>query len=78
MEWDPLCPLHSTSSYPIPPEGEWDFVFVWFHLRYYYPIPPEGEWDFVFVWFHLPIIIIIFDVVVVVVVKIPSFFKISQ
>ena len=41
------------SSYPIPPEGEWDFVFVWFHLRYYYPIPPEGEWDFVFVWFHL-------------------------
>ena len=22
--------------YPIPPEGEWDFVFVWFHLRYYY------------------------------------------
>ena len=42
--------------YPIPPEGEWDLVVVWFHLRYYYyyPIPPEGEWDFVFVWFHLP------------------------
>ena len=37
--------------------GEWDLVFVWFHLRYYYyyyyPIPPEGEWDLVFVWFHL-------------------------
>ena len=46
-------PLHSTSSYPIPPEGEWDLVVVWFHLRYYYPIPPEGEWDLVVVWFHL-------------------------
>ena len=23
-------------SYPIPPEGEWDLVVVWFHLRYYY------------------------------------------
>ena len=21
-------PLHSTSSYPIPPEGGWDIVFV--------------------------------------------------
>ena len=21
MEWDPLCPLHSTSSYPIPQKG---------------------------------------------------------
>ena len=39
-----------TLYYPIPPEGEWDLVFVWFHLPYYYPIPPEGEWDFVFVW----------------------------
>ena len=53
---------HSSSCvtfYPIPPLGEWDLVFVWFHLRYYYyyyyyPIPPEGEWDLVFVWFHLP------------------------
>ena len=24
------------SSYPIPPEGEWDLVVVWFHLPYYY------------------------------------------
>ena len=43
-------------NYPIPPLGEWDLVFVWFHLRYYYyyyPIPPEGEWDLVVVWFHL-------------------------
>ena len=49
------APWHSASSYPIPPEGEWDFVFVWFHLPYYYyyPIPPEGEWDLVVVWFHL-------------------------
>ena len=51
------APWHSASSYPIPPEGEWDLVVVWFHLRYYYyyyyPIPPEGEWDLVFVWFHL-------------------------
>ena len=23
-------------NYPIPPEGEWDLVFVWFHLPYYY------------------------------------------
>ena len=31
------APWHSASSYyPIPPEGEWDFVFVWFHLPYYY------------------------------------------
>ena len=30
------APWHSASSYPIPPEGEWDLVFVWFHLRYYY------------------------------------------
>ena len=22
--------------YPIPPLGEWDLVFVWFHLPYYY------------------------------------------
>ena len=50
------APWHSASSYPIPPLGEWDLVFVWFHLPYYYyyyPIPPEGEWDLVFVWFHL-------------------------
>ena len=45
--------MNHFSNYPIPPEGEWDLVFVWFHLRYYYPIPPEGEWDLVFVWFHL-------------------------
>ena len=33
------CLLYLTqisSSYPIPPEGEWDLVVVWFHLRYYY------------------------------------------
>ena len=48
------APWHSASSYPIPPEGEWDLVVVWFHLSYYYyPIPPEGEWDLVVVWFHL-------------------------
>ena len=47
------APWHSASSYPILPLGEWDLVFVWFHLRYYYPIPPIGEWDLVFVWFHL-------------------------
>ena len=36
-KWDrPLGPWPSSSSYPIPPEGEWDFVFVWFHLPYYY------------------------------------------
>ena len=23
------APWHSASSYPIPPEGEWDLVFVW-------------------------------------------------
>ena len=22
-------------NYPVPPEGEWDLVFVWFHLPYY-------------------------------------------
>ena len=43
------APWHSASSYPIPPEGEWDLVVVWFHLSYYYPIPPEGEWDLVVV-----------------------------
>ena len=26
------APWHSASSYPIPPEGEWDLVFVWFQL----------------------------------------------
>ena len=57
-KWDrPLGPWPSSSSYyyyyPIPPEGEWDLVVVWFHLSYYYPIPPEGEWDLVVVWFHL-------------------------
>ena len=30
------CPILLYSYYPIPPEGEWDLVFVWFHLRYYY------------------------------------------
>ena len=25
-----------TGYYPIPPLGEWDLVFVWFHLPYYY------------------------------------------
>ena len=47
--------FHLSYYYPIPPEGEWDLVVVWFHLRYYYyyPIPPEGEWDLVVVWFHL-------------------------
>ena len=29
-----LC--NATPNYPIPPEGEWDFVFVWFHVPYYY------------------------------------------
>ena len=34
-----LIPQHVSLArpyYPIPPEGEWDLVFVWFHLRYYY------------------------------------------
>ena len=50
----------------IPPEGEWDLVVVWFHLRYYYyPIPPEGEWDLLLCGFIFAIIIIIGVVVVV-------------
>ena len=35
-----LIAWESTSAivpyYPIPPEGEWDLVVVWFHLSYYY------------------------------------------
>ena len=59
------APWHSASSYPIPPEGEWDLVFVWFHLRYYYPIPQKGNGILLLCGFILAIIIII-DVVVVV------------
>ena len=54
------APWHSASSYPIPPIGEWDLVFVWFHLRYYYyyPIPPEGNGILLLCGFILAIIII--------------------
>ena len=31
--FDPILVLF---YYPIPPLGEWDLVFVWFHLPYYY------------------------------------------
>ena len=53
-----LCPWHLATSYPILPEGEWDFEIVGFCLAYYYyyyyPILPEGEWDFEIVGFCLP------------------------
>ena len=56
------APWHSASSYPIPPEGEWDLVVVWFHLII--PFPQKGNGILLLCGFILAIIIII-DVVVV-------------
>ena len=78
-------PLHSTSSYyPIPPIGNGilflcGFIFA---IIIIIPFPQKGNGILFlcgFIFAIIIIIIIIFDVVVVVVVvKIPSFFKISQ
>ena len=75
------APWHSASSYPIPQKGNGilflcGFIFA---IIIIIPFPQKGNGILFLCGFIFAIIIIIiFDVVVVVVVKIPSFFKISQ